>query len=312
MLRIKGIAMIIFGSILWGISGTIIEWILEHHHLSIPFLLTIRLTSAGFFLLVFLFFKKNDIFSVWKTPSSSFQMMMFSLIGMLGVQFAFFATIEESNAVVATLLQFSAPIFIAVYVALKSRTFPPRYQIIGIAGTLAGLFLLLTNGAADHLLVSPKALFWGICLGLAYAFYTLYPDELMKERSVLTIVGWAMLISGIFVGVVTQIWNSDEWQLLAQMDVTLPISLLALFSTMGFALFLSSLKYISAVEASVLSSIEPLSVMVISVIWFGTILQSFQLLGVSLMLIFVTWLSIGGRKTSLRKGKAAAVKTTNT
>lgn len=304
--------MIIFGSILWGISGTIIEWILGHANLSISFLLTIRLASAGFFLLVFLFYKKNDIFSVWKTPSSSFQIIIFSMIGMLGVQYSFFATIEESNAVVATLLQFSAPIFVAVYVSLKNRTFPPRYQIIGIAGTLVGLYLLLTNGASDHLLVSPKALFWGICLGLAYAFYTLYPDTLMREWSVLTIVGWAMLISGIFLGFVIQIWNSDEWLLLAQVDVTLLISILTLFSTVAFALFLSSLKYISAVEASVLSSFEPLSVMVISVIWFETILQSFQLLGVSLMLIFVIWLSIGGRKTSLSKGKQPAVKTHNT
>ena len=45
---------------------------------------------------------------------------------------------------------------------------------------------------------------------------------------------------------------------------------LIFFGTVAFILFLSSMKYITAVETSILSSIEPLTAMVISVIIFGT------------------------------------------
>jgi hypothetical protein len=55
-------------------------------------------------------------------------------------------------------------------------------------------------------------------------------------------------------------------------------------------------KDISAVEMSILSSVETLTVIIISVTWFVTMLQSVQLLGAMLMLIFVTRLSIGGNK----------------
>lgn len=44
MTRVKGIAMIIIGSMFWGGSGPMMEWILGVTDISVPFLLTIRLT----------------------------------------------------------------------------------------------------------------------------------------------------------------------------------------------------------------------------------------------------------------------------
>lgn len=301
MLRLKGIIMIITGGALWGTTGPLLEWILETKNISVPFLLTIRLTLGGVFLLVFLISRKRDVLSIWKMPSWRNQLIIFSIFGMLGVQYGFTATIEASNAVVATLLQFSAPIFVVVYVSLTHKSFPPRYQIIGIAGTLVGLFLLMTNGSLGTLLVSKKALTWGVIVGIAFAFYTLYPARLMKEWSILIVVGWAMLIGGIVLGIINRIWNSNEWTLLVQDIIPFVMILLTLFGTIAFVLFLSSMKYISAVEASILSAVEPLTAMVISVIWFGTVLLNVQLIGVVLMLAFVTWLSIGGKEKRAKR-----------
>ena len=72
-------------------------------------------------------------------------------------------------------------------------------------------------------------------------------------------------------------------------------------STLAYSFFLNSLKYISGVEASILSSVEPLTVMIVSVIWFGTILAPLQLVGAVLMLLFVTWLSIGDKRNFKKK-----------
>ncbi|RAS83453.1 hypothetical protein [Priestia endophytica] len=56
-------------------------------------------------------------------------------------------------------------------------------------------------------------------------------------------------------------------------------------------------------EMSILSSVETLTVIIISVTWFVTMLQSVQLLGAMLTLIFVTRLSIGGNK-AVAEGKS--------
>lgn len=293
--------MILFGSMLWGTTGSITEWLLENKDLSVSILLTVRLIIAGIAILTLLLVKKVDIFAVWKSTSWRNQLILFSIFGMVGLQYTFASAIEASNAVIATLLQFSAPIFVVLHVSLKYKTFPPRYQMVGILGTLAGLFLLLTNGTLSNLLVSGEALLWGVAVGLTFAFYTLYPARLMRKWSVLLIVGWSMLIGGVLVGAVYRVWQSDEWSILVEPDVTIKMVILILFSTIAFFLFLSSMKYISSIETSILSSVEPLTVMAISVFWFHTMLQSIQLLGALLMLLFVTWLSVGGKKLPVKR-----------
>ncbi|CEA01376.1 putative inner membrane transporter YicL [Metalysinibacillus saudimassiliensis] len=289
--------MIVTGAMLWGATGPLMEWLLSETPLTVPFLLTIRLTVAGVLLLLFLRVGlKKQVSTIWKQKIWLKQLFIFSIFGMLGLQYSFVATIDASNAIVATLLQFLAPIFVVLYVSLSMKKFPPRYQALGILGTLVGLFLLLTNASFDTLLVSRKALIWGVTVGLSFAFYTLYPARLMKEWGVLVVVGWGMFIGGTILGIAIGVWRSDEWVLLKDGTMIILLILLILFGTAAFVLFLSSMKYISPVETSVLSSIEPLTAMLISVLMFGATLGMWQLIGIAVMLVCVTWLSIAGDK----------------
>lgn len=296
MKRLKGIVFIVFGAILWGATGPLMEWLLNHTPLTVSFMLTIRLTVAGILLLTYLLLTGKNIFGIWQQKLWGRQLIIFGIAGMLGVQFAFVAAINESNAVLATLLQFLAPIFVVAYVSLSLKKMPPKYQVLGIIGTLIGLFLLLTNASFESLLISPKALLWGIAVGLTFAFYTLYPARLMKEWGVLLVVGWGMLVGGFTLGLVSRVWQSNQWGVLTDFKILILLAALIFFGTVAFILFLSSMKYITAVETSILSSIEPLTAMIISVIVFGTSLGFWQLIGVFVMLVCVTWLSVAGEK----------------
>ncbi|MEQ6854375.1 EamA family transporter [Lysinibacillus capsici] len=297
MKRLKGIIFIVSGAMLWGATGPLMEWLLNHTPLTVSFMLTIRLSVAGILLLTYLLLTGKNIFGIWQHKLWGRQLIVFGIAGMLGVQFAFVAAINESNAVLATLLQFLAPIFVVAYVSLSLKKWPPKYQVLGIIGTLIGLFLLLTNASFESLLISPKALLWGIGVGLTFAFYTLYPARLMKEWSVLLVVGWGMLVGGFTLGLVSRVWQqSTQWVVLVDFKILMLLVALIFFGTVAFILFLSSMKYITAVETSILSSIEPLTAMVISVIIFGTSLGFWQLIGVFVMLVCVTWLSIAGEK----------------
>ena len=296
MERLKGILFIITGAMLWGATGPLMEWLLNHTALTVSFMLTIRLSVAGIFLLTYLLLTGKDIVSIWQQKFWSRQLITFGIVGMLGVQYAFVGAINESNAVLATLLQFLAPIFVVAYVSLSLKKWPPKYQVLGIIGTLVGLFLLLTNASFESLLVSNKALLWGVAVGLTFAFYTLYPARLMKEWNVLLVVGWGMLIGGVTLGIVSRVWQSNQWTVFTDFKITGLMLALIVTGTVAFILFLSSMKYITAVETSILSSIEPLTAMGISVIVFGTSLGLWQLVGVFVMLVCVTWLSIAGEK----------------
>ncbi|MDN7241883.1 DMT family transporter [Planococcus sp. N028] len=303
MNRFKGIAMVLSGAMLWGATGPLIEWTLGYFNLSVPFLLTLRMTIAGVLLLLFLKLKKVQLTSIFRQGIWVRQLLVFAIFGMLGCQYAFVAAIEVSNAVVATLLQFLAPVYIILVVSLGQRKWPPFYQVVGMGGTLAGLFLLLTNGQLDKLTISGIALVWGLLLGLAFAFYTLYPARLMQEWGVLLVVAWSMLIGGVFIGLVNPIFLSTEWPKIMNWPAVISILGIIVIGTLAFVLFLSSLRFITAVETSILSAFEPLTAMILSVLWFNELLAPIQLFGAFAMLVFVTWLSLAG-KEKLEEEKA--------
>lgn len=294
--RFKGVSLIVLGAAFWGATGPLAEVLFSSTGMTVPFMLSLRLIVAGIFLLTFLLAMKKPIFLIWKSKVWARDLVIFSIIGMLGVQYSFNATIHESNAVFATLIQFLGPIFIVAYVSFNVRKWPPKSQVFGMLGTLIGLFLLLTNASFTSLLVSKEALIWGLIEGVTFAFYTLYPAKLMKEWGVFIVVGWGMLIGGVLLCFSISIWKSNEWAMLAD-GLTLTIFALSiLFGTLGFVFFLSSLKYISPILTSVLSSIEPLTAMILSIFLFQTTLAPWQLVGALIILVSVTWLSIAGEK----------------
>ncbi|GEN84555.1 membrane protein [Sporosarcina luteola] len=296
MNRLKGISMIIIGAMMWGATGPMMEWLLATSDMSISFMLTVRLLIAGFFILLFLKLKGKDIYRPLRHKVWLRQMVIFGLFGMLGVQFTFVGAIDASNAVIATLFQFLAPIYIILFVSVRQRVLPPATQVIGMIVTMVGLYFLLTNGTLSGFALSAGAIAWGLAVGFTFTFYTLYPARLMNEWGVLLSVGWGMLIGGgvLFFASMTKlqagIATLGDWR------IVLVLSLAILIGTVAFLLFLGSMKYISPVETSLLSSFEPLTAMIISVIWFGSVLGKWQVVGAIIMLIGVTGLSVAGGK----------------
>lgn len=296
MERLKGILMIVTGAMLWGATGPMLEWILENSQMSVPFILILRLIIAGSALLLYIHLKGTDIMKPLRQKVWLRQMMAFGIFGMLGVQFSFLASIETSNAVIATLFQFMAPIYIIIFVSWRQRALPPRAQVLGMMLTIAGLFFLLTNGSLSGFALSSEALFWGAVIGLTFAFYTLYPVRLMHEWGVFLAIGWGMLIGGITLFIFQFLTFIQQFRYLWEWEVALMLILVIIVGTLAFVLFLGSMKYISPIETSVLSSFEPLTAIVISVILFGQVLGMWQLAGALGMLVGVTWMSIAGGK----------------
>lgn len=302
MNRLKGISMIIIGAMMWGATGPMMEWLLATSDMSISFMLTVRLLIAGFFILLFLKLKGKDIYRPLRHKVWLRQMVIFGVFGMLGVQFTFVGAIDASNAVIATLFQFLAPIYIILFVSVRQRVLPPAVQVIGMIVTMVGLYFLLTNGTLSGFALSTGAIAWGLAVGFTFTFYTLYPARLMNEWGVLLSVGWGMLIGGGVLSLASVTKLQAGFATLGDWRIVLVLSLAIIIGTVAFLLFLGSMKYISPVETSLLSSFEPLTAMIISVIWFGSILGKWQVIGAFIMLIGVTGLSVAGGKVKKEQG----------
>src|SRR5690606_29746683 len=142
--------------------------------------LTVRLLITGLILLLLAKFgQKADVRSIWKNKRDARQLLVFSITGMLAVQYTYFAAIKHSNAATATVLQYAGPVIIAIYLAFKYKRLPRPIEFVAIALAVLGTFLLVTHGNLHTLSISAAAFFFGIASAFALAIYTLQPIRLL-------------------------------------------------------------------------------------------------------------------------------------
>ncbi|MDM5154285.1 DMT family transporter [Bacillus sp. DX1.1] len=296
--RLKGIIMVITGASLWGLSGTAAQQLFQQENVSTEWLVTVRLLISGSILLLFSSFgsKKSEVFGIWKQKSDANKMILFGLLGMLGVQYTYFASIDAGNAAVATLLQYLAPIFITIFLIFKWNIRPTKIDSISIALSLVGTFFLLTNGSIHNLAVSTPAVIWGILSGLSLAFYTLYSKELLEKWSSSIIVGWGMIIGGAGVTLLNFL-STNQFILFAdvkhlELNTLLLIAFVVIFGTLiAFYLYLDSIRYLTPKETTLFGCTEPLAAIISSVLILHVPFQFIQLFGALCVIVMVLLLS---------------------
>ncbi|AVK84581.1 EamA family transporter [Lysinibacillus sp. B2A1] len=295
--RTFGFILVILGASFWGIGGTVAQKLFQQENIEVGWLVSSRLLTAGLLLIGIykLTHWRNSIFVMFRTKQNAVRQIVFSLLGMLAVQYTYMMSISIGNSAVATLLQYLAPLFIMGYYLLTRHSQLTRQDGIAVTLTLVGTFLLLTNGSFSTLSVPSMAVFWGILSGLSAAFYTLYALPLLQQFHSLLVVGWSMVIGGIVMSLFHQPWqiNISNWAL----STIVYFLFIVIFGTMlAFWFYIASLHYLTPKETSLLGSLEPLTAVITSVLWLKINFGGYQLLGTMLILCMILYLTVFPKK----------------
>ena len=264
--RTKGIILVIIGAMLWGVSGTVAQYLFQVKGFSAEWLVVIRLLVSGIILLLYAFINGDrNIWKIWDGKHNCWSLIVFSIVGMVGVQYTYFAAIKYGNAPTATILQYLSTVIITCYLIIFNKRIPSLQEIIAIILAILGTFFIITKGNIHVISISKLALFWGLSSAFAAAFYTLQPRYLLAKYGSTIVVGWGMLIGGIAFSFIHHPWNFT-----GKISITsiLAVIFVVLFGTLiAFCCYLESLKYIQPIETSVLSCVEPLSAAFLSIYW---------------------------------------------
>ena len=65
--------------------------------------------------------RQSSLFDIFKNKHSLFQLFIFSIFGMLLVQYAYMASINFGNTAIATLLQYIAPVYIIIWYVIRRK-----------------------------------------------------------------------------------------------------------------------------------------------------------------------------------------------
>jgi drug/metabolite transporter (DMT)-like permease len=278
----------VLAATLFGVGGTFAQFLFQQRGVNIDWLVTMRLLCAGPVLLLMSASRQGRaIFTIWR--DDPVPIILFGLIGMMPVQYTYMAAIDASNTATATVMQFTAPAMIAVWLALVGRRWPDKRELAAIALAMLGTYFLVTHGRLGALSITPLALFWGLASAVAAAFNSIQPAQLLRKYGASLVAGWAMLVGGAALAVIHPPWRVEgTWDVSAYAF----LAFIILFGTLvAFYLYNKALRAIGAQTTSLLTCAEPLSAAVLSVWWLGVSWGAMDWLGTVCILATIVLLS---------------------
>ncbi len=126
----------------WGLCGACAQYLFRTEHVTSNFLVPWRMTLAGALLLGWhLVRSPKQLLGPWRSGRDALQLLLYAIFGMAMCQYAYFATIELSNAGTATVLQYAAPAMLLLVVCCLERRWPGRIEVLAVVCASAGVFV---------------------------------------------------------------------------------------------------------------------------------------------------------------------------
>mgnify|MGYP003419104937 FL=1 len=294
--RKKGILLAVSATVFWGFSGNITQYMFQISDVDAFTIVALRLLISGLILTLFALLSgyKTKFLEIFKNKDAQKDIIIFTVFGMIGTQLTFFSAIENSNAAVATLLQFLSPLFIIFYYIFRKKQLPSKIEGFSTILALMGTFLIITNGSTKGLSVSIAGFVWGILSALAATFYMIFAKKLFVWPSRVT-VGLSMFLGGILLFIILP--NKNFIHYFDDTRVLIAFAFNIIFGTvLAFYFLIESLRYISEKEAAILSSCEPLTALLVAIVFVNTPFGLYQIVGSALILIMIFILAIYGKK----------------
>ena len=299
---IIGTFLTIAGGILWGISGVCGQFLFQSKDVTASWLVPLRLVTAGFLLLCYYLIRdKGKAFDIWKTKRNRIDIIIYGLAGMMLCQYSYFQTIEWSNAGTATVIQYLGPALIVVWVCLQTRRLPEKKEVLGVILAVTGIFLIATHGNPTTLALSQKALIMGLISAVSVVIYTVKPARMQAEFDTPLILAWGMLIGGTALTIAFRPWNN---KVIFDGETFTALTFIILFGTMaGFSMYMTGVKMIGSVKASLYSCVEPVASMVLTAVWMKVSFTTPDLIGTVFVIATIIILAL---PTPLKKGSDSA------
>lgn len=206
--NMKGALLAVFGGICWGLSGSCGQYLFQHEHMDVRWLVPIRLGLAGILMLMYCFmhYGKKTL-GPWSNKHDVFFTLLYCIGGIACCQFLYFLTISLSTAGEATILQDLSPILILAVTCIMTHRKPDHQEVLAIILAMAGVFLITTHGNLSMKGMSFSALAAGIGCAFCVMIYNMNFGHILDKYPVAVLQAWAFLIGGILFGLVFRIWD---------------------------------------------------------------------------------------------------------
>lgn len=253
----------------------------------------IRTTGAAIILLTIAFLTGKDQLRIKRSELKD--LIIFGVIGVAAVTSFYFFAIKYLYVSVALIIEFTAPIWIVLYLRFikKKQISPLMWWGIGFA--FSGLILISQVWSESKL--SPIGVAFAFADAFALATYFLYAEKLTQGRSSLSLMTWGIGIAAVFWALVQPWWLfptkylTDSYSLGGNLDNfrvpgwVLVLWIIVVGTVIPYLLTVTGIRELSASTSSVIGMIEPIFAGAIAWWLLNEAFNTVQLIGSAVVLI---------------------------
>jgi drug/metabolite transporter (DMT)-like permease len=244
----RGYLAVTAAATLWGISGVLAKTLFNRQ---IPpwTVIEIRLTAAFVLLLAVLLAGRRPL------RVARGQLPLLALLGAVtaGTQFLYYFTISVTDVSTAIFLQYTAPIFVALYGrAVEGERLAPA-KTAAIACAVVGSYALVAGGRGIR--ISPLGLAAGLLSAVAFGVYSILGRGRVRQVGSTSALLYALGSGALLWSVLVPPWQAYRGHDAATWAV---LAVIVVFATiLPFWLFLTGLRAIPPSAASLTATVEP-------------------------------------------------------
>ncbi len=219
----------------------------------------------------------------------------FGITGVALVQYLYFIAIDRLPVGIALLLEFTAPVLVALYARFVYAEPVRRRMWLGLACSLGGLALVAR--VWDGLELDTLGVAAGLGAALSLATYFLLGEHSVSDESPLHVLAEAFVVAAVFWNVVRPVTHLLDTDISADQSLggtlsafhaslwTLLVWMVVLGTVAPFLAELSALQHLSATEVTLIGMLEPVGATLLGWLWYREHLVAAQIVGVVLVLL---------------------------
>ncbi len=281
-----GYAMVTAAALLFALNGTVSKVVLSSGLSSLE--LT-QVRAAGAFIGFALGLALVNRASLRVRPRELAYLAAFGVAGVAMVQWLYFVSIERLPIGIALLIEYLAPILIALWAWAVMKQHVRRRIWAALVLALAGLSLVVEVWSGVTL--DGLGLVAALCAAVAYAVYVLMAEHAVAARDPASVLCYGFLFAALFWAIVQPAWRfpagllDDDVSLLGRLErFESPFWLLLLFvvvvgTMLTFLLVTAALRHVSATRVAIIAMLEPVAAGLVAYAWLGESFGGLQLLG---------------------------------
>ena len=281
--NLVGFAIALLSATMFAVNGTVSKLVMGHGLSSLR-LVEIRCTAAAVVLVVYVLLRRPGSLAI--DPREAAALLVLGVLGIAVVQWLYFVAIRRLPVGIGLLVEFTAPLLVALWVRFVRRE-PVRRRIwAALALSLGGLALVARVWSG--LTLDGLGLLAGAGAATSLAAYYLLAERGLGRRDPVSLTAWAFVAAGAFWSVLLPWWTFPFGALGRDVPVpagaTAPLWLLVgwvvlLGTVLPFALVLFVVRLIGAPRAGLLGTSEPVIAGVVAWLALGEVLAPVQIAG---------------------------------